>query len=79
MITTVTTVTTVTAVAGLGISAVVSIIATISLLVFLTTRELAGASSSRTPIKIARYASIGILPLIAAFAAIVISRIIELL
>ncbi len=76
MITTVTTVTTVTV---LGISAVMSVAAVITLIVFLTTRELAGASNHAQPLRVARFVSVGILPLIIAFAVIVIVKIIEII
>ena len=79
MITTVTTVTTITTIAAMGISAVVSMAAVITLIVFLTTQELAGASNYALPLRIARFVSIGILPLIMAFAVIVIVKITELL
>ncbi len=79
MISTVTMVSTVTTVAALGISTIINVIAVIALLVFLLTRELAGTSNSRRTLRIALYASIGTLPLIVAFAVIVMVKIIELL
>ncbi len=79
MITTVTTVTTVTAIATLGLTTVIGIAAVIALIVFLTSRELADAGNSRISWRIARFASVGILPLVIAFAAIVAVKIAEAL
>ena len=79
MITTVTTVTTVTTIATLGITAAISIAAVTTLIAFLTTRELASASNSRFHLRIAKFASVGILPLIIAFAVIVAVKIAEVL
>ncbi len=79
MITTVTTVTTVTTIAALGISAVISVAAVITLIAFLATRELAGTSNYTAHLRIAKYVSIGILPLIMAFAVIVAVKIVEVL
>ena len=71
MITTVTTVTTVTAIAAMGVTAALSIAATITLIVFLTARELAGAGHSQRFLRVAKFVSVGILPLAMAFAVIV--------
>ena len=79
MITTVTTVTTVTTIAALGLTTVIGVAAAITLMAFLTTRELASAGHSRFSLRIARFASIGILPLVMAFAAIVAVKIAEVL
>ena len=81
MITTVTTstITTVTAIAAIGLTAVVSIVAVVSLICFLTTKELASAGSSSTSLRISRFVSIGILPLVMAFAVIVAVKIAEVL
>ncbi len=73
------TVTTMETAAALEISTIIGVVAVVTLLVFLFTGELASASNSRRPVRIARFASIGILPLIIAFAAIVVVKIIELL
>ncbi len=75
----ITTVTTVTALTALGLSAIISMVMVVSLMVFLATRELAGASHSRFSPRIARFASVGILPLFMAFATIVTIKIVELL
>lgn len=75
----VTTVTTVTTLVALGISAVIGVIAVITLIAFLVTREMANTSNSGLSLRLARFASIGILPLIMAFATIIIVKITELL
>ncbi len=79
MITTVTTVTTVTTMVALGLATAISVAAVIALVVFLTTRELASAGRSRLSLRIARFTSIGIVPLIIAFAAMVAVKIAETL
>ena len=79
MITTVTTVTTVTTIATLGITTAISIATVTTLIAFLTTRELASTGNSRFTLRIAKFASAGILPLIIAFAVIVTVKIAEML
>ncbi len=79
MITTVTTVTTVTTIAALGFTGIISIAAVVLLMLFLTTKELAGATSSGFSLRIAKFASVGILPLVMAFAVIVVLKIVEVL
>lgn len=79
MITTLTEVTTVTTVAALGISTIVNVIAVVTLLVFLITGELASTFENKRLFRIAVYASIGTLPLIVAFAVIVMVKMVELL
>jgi uncharacterized membrane protein len=79
MVTTVTTVTTVTAIAGLGLTAAISVAAVITLMVFLTSRELIAASQSRLAWRIARFATVGILPLVMVFAVILAVKIAEIL
>jgi len=75
----VTTVTTVTTIAALGISAVFSVAAVIALIVFLTTRELAGNSNSSSSLRVARYASVGVLPLAIAFTIMVAIKVFEII
>jgi len=70
---------TVTTIAAGGLTIAISVAAVVTLVVFLTTRELASAGRSRFSSRIARFASIGILPLVMAFAAIVAVKIAELL
>jgi hypothetical protein len=79
MVTTVTTVTTVTAIAALGLSVVVSVAAVITLIAFLASRELASVGNSRFSLRIAKFATIGILPLFMAFGVTVAVKIAELL
>ena len=78
MITT-STITTVTTIAALGISAVISMAAVIALTAFLATKELAHAGNSQIALRIARFASVGILPLIMSFIVLVVIKVIELL
>ena len=81
MISTVTTstVTTVTTIAAMGLTSVITIAAVVSLILFLSVKELANAAGSGTSLRIARSLSIGILPLAMAFAVIVATRIAEFL
>ena len=79
MITTVTTVTTVTTIAALGLTGVVSIGMIVLLMLFLTTKELAGASNLGFSLRIAKFASVGILPMIMVFAVIVVMKIVEVI
>ena len=79
MITTVTTVTTVTTIAALGFTGVISIAAVVLLILFLTTKELAGASSRGSSLRVAKFISVGILPLVMAFTVIVAMKIVEVL
>lgn len=68
MITTVTTTTT-----------TVTPIIVVALIVFLTAKELVGASLSPSHQLIARFLNVGILPLIMAFAVVVAVKIAEIL
>ena len=79
MITTVTTVTTVTTIVALGITATISIALVATLMVFLAARELASTGLSRFSLCIAKFTSVGILPLAIAFTAIVVMKIVEVL
>ncbi len=81
MITTVstTTVTTITAIAAMGLTATLSIAATILLIFFLSTKELAAAKSSGTSLRISRYLSIGIVPLLLTFLVITVIQIAQML
>ena len=82
MITTVvttSTVTTVTTIAAAGLAMAISIAAVVSLISFLTMRELAGARDSSTSLRIARFVSVGILPLVITFAVIVAIKVAEVL
>ncbi len=81
MITTVTTstITTVTIMATMGLSITIGVATVITLMALLTTKELVGASLSPSSRLVAKFLIIGILPLIMAFAVIVIVRIATLL
>lgn len=79
MITTVTTTTTVTTVMAMGLTPAVSIAAVVSLIFFLTARELVSAGGSITSSRIARFFGISILPLVMAFAVIVAVKIAEMM
>ena len=81
MIITVTTstVTTITTIAAMGLTAAFSVIAVAALIGFLTTKELASASRSSSPQSVARFSSIGIIPLVMAFVVIVAVQFAELL
>ena len=76
---TISTITTISTIAALGLTATVSIIAVVALIAFLSSRELAGASESRTSVRVGRYLSVGIIPLLMAFAAFVGVKIFEVL
>ncbi len=75
----ITTVTTVTTVAAMGLTAAISIAAIIGLIFFLATKELANAGRSGTSLRVARFLSIGILPLVMAFAIILVVKIVEII
>ena len=75
MITTVTTVTTVTTIAVAGLAAAISIAAVVSLIAFLTTKELAGTGHFKSSVRVAKFVNVGILPLAIAFAVIVIVQV----
>ncbi len=78
--TTVSTVTTVTTIVTLGLTTVLGAAAAITLMIFLATRELANANRRSTiALRIAKFASVGILPLIMAFATVVIVEITKIL
>ena len=76
---TVTTVTSITTIAALGLTAVISIAAVVTLIAFLTTKELAGSSGNGSSMRIGRFLSVGIVPLLMAFAAVVVVKLFEVL
>ncbi|MDD5038463.1 MAG: hypothetical protein PHN78_04015 [Dehalococcoidales bacterium] len=76
MITTVTTVTTITTIAALGLTTAISAAMAVSLIIFLASRELAVASQSSLSLRIARFVSVGILPMVMAFIVIVAVKIV---
>ena len=75
----VTTVTTVTTVTALGFAAAITSAAVVTLMLFLASQELAGAVNSRFSQRVVRFAGVGILPLVMAFAVIVVVKIVEAL
>ena len=79
MITTVTAISSITAVSGMGIATALSVVATISLIAFLTTRELLSASATHSSQRAGRFISVGIVPLLLVFAAVVAAAIAEVL
>ncbi len=79
MVTTITTITTVTIVTTLGISVFITVAATITLIILLTSKELAGTSSTRLIERCVRYASMGILPLVIVFGITVIIKVLEII
>ena len=81
MITTIstTTVTTVTAIAGMGLTAALGVAATVLLIFFLSTKELAAARGSGTSLRISRFLSIGIAPLLIIFAVLTVIQIAQML
>ncbi len=81
MISTVTTstITTVTTIAAMGLTTAISVAAVVTLIAFLSTKQLAGASPSLSSQLTARFLNIGILPLIMAFAVIVAVKIAQVL
>jgi hypothetical protein len=81
MVTTVstTTVTTVTTIAAMGLTAAISIAAASILIFFLTTKELATARGSIFSSRLARFLSVGIVPLVMAFVVITAMKIVEIL
>ena len=75
----VTTVTTITTIATLGLAATASIASVITLMFFLTTRELASANRSNLSLRIARFTSVGAVPLLIIFAVIVVLEIAKII
>jgi len=74
-----TTVTTVTAMAGMGLTAALGVAATVLLIFFLSTKELAAARGSGTSLRISRFISIGIAPLLIIFAVLTVIQIAQVL
>jgi len=78
MVSTVTT-STVTAVTTIGFGVAIGLAAVITLLAFLFIRELATASKGTNRQFLARSLDVGIIPLLFAFAVIVVMKIVEVL
>ena len=80
MISTVTTstITTVTTMAAMGLTVAIGVAAVVSLVIFLTTKELASTTHSNSSLRVAKFINVGILPLAIAFGAILITKILEI-
>ena len=80
MITTVTTstITSITSIAALGLTTMISIAAVISLIAFLATKEVAAVSHPNSSLRITKFVNVGIVPLVIAFAVIVIAKALEI-
>jgi hypothetical protein len=74
-----TTVAAVTTIVAMGLAATVSIATVGVLIFFLTTKELATAKVSGFSSRLGRFLSIGAVPLLMAFAVIMIVKIIQVL
>jgi len=74
---TTTTVTTITSVAAMGLVSTLGIVAVSSLVVFLVAKELAVAKSSGHSMRIARFANVGIWPLVIVLGALAAIKIFE--
>lgn len=81
MVTTVstTTVTTITAIAAMGLTATLSIAATVLLIFFLSTKELMATRGSGAALRVSRFLSIGIVPLLMSFAVIIVIQVVQIL
>ncbi len=78
MITTITT-STITTVAAMGLAAGITIAAVICLIIFLATKELAGAGVSASSKRMAKFLNVGIIPLVFAFLVVLTVKITEVL
>ena len=76
---TTTTVTTVTTIAALGFTATISMAAVIALVAFLGVREMASHSSLASSRLIARFLSVGVVPLVMTFVVSVVVQIAAIL
>ena len=79
MITTVTSVTTSTMMSSLMTFTVIGVGAVVTLILFLTARELASTGHSRFSLYLTKFTGIGILPLVMVFTVIVAVKIIEII
>jgi len=75
----ITTVTSVISVAAMGFTSIMSIVAVAVLILLLCAKEFTGTSQSLSCWRSSRFLSVGIIPLVMAFAAIVVIRIAEIL
>jgi len=72
-------ITTVTKITALGLEATTSVALVVILIVFLVSRELGGVGSHNVHLRISRFVTVGILPLVLVFVVILVMKIIELL
>ena len=81
MITTVTTttVTIITSVAAMGLATMLGVTIAVTLIAFLTGKELAGATSSPGSKLISRYLTVPIMPMLMVFVAIMCLEIVKIL
>lgn len=81
MITTVTTstVTTVTMIAAMGLTATITVAALVTLIAFLTTKEVSGAVHSSARVRIARFVNVGIVPLAIVFVCLLVVAILQVM
>ena len=79
-VSTITTVTTITTIAAIGVAASISIAVVFMLIVFLSTKELAGTTRSLSSFQLtSQYVNVGIIPLVMAFGFIVAVKVAEIL
>lgn len=76
---TVTTLTTITTVTAMGLALAIGAASLAMLILFLTTKELASTRGSGVSLRIVRFLSIAIVPLVVAFVVIAVMKIIEIL
>jgi len=62
----------------MGLSAAIGIAATVMLILFLTTRELAGTSNSGFLVRLTRYLNVSVVPLMMAFAVVVAATVAQI-
>ena len=63
----------------MGLTTALGIAATVSLIIFLVTKELANAHRSGPSMRIAKFANVGIWPLTAVFAILIILKAFEMI
>ena len=77
---TVSTISTISStITAMGMAAALSIVATVTLISFLTTKELVSVRASGSSQRISRFLNVGIIPLVLVFAAVVAAAITEVL
>ena len=73
------TVTAVSTIAAVGMAVAMSIAATVTLIGFLTTKELVSVRASGSSQRIGKFLNVGIAPLLVVFVAVVVTAIAEVL